>query len=156
MLKDEHILHDEPTSREEIAGLFRLAKRDLAQAQINGLYPDGRFAFAYNAALQLATAFLRVQQIRIGAQSHHARTFRELKRLLPIEQRQFALDFDRARRKRNTLMYDQAGAISDHEAWELIAEVKEFREWLFHEMNTQFGEYLPEQGTRSEHDEELS
>ena len=53
-------------------------------------------------------------------------------------------------------MYDQAGAISDHEAWELIAEVKEFREWLFHEMNTQFGEYLPEQGTRSEHDEELS
>ena len=46
MLKDEHILHDEPTSREEIAGLFRLAKRDLAQAKIRGLYPDGRFAFA--------------------------------------------------------------------------------------------------------------
>ncbi len=119
LLKDDE-LHHEPTSREEIANLLRLVERDLAQAEVESLYPDGRFAFAYNAALQLATAFLRVQHIRIGAHSHHARTFRELKRLLPPEQRRFALDFDRARRKRNTLMYDQAGAISDYEVQELI------------------------------------
>ena len=143
MLKDDD-LHHEPTSREEIANLLRLVERDLAQAEIKDLYPDGRFAFAYNAALQLATAFLRVQHIRIGARSHHARTFRELKRLLPPEQHRFALDFDRARRKRNTLMYDQAGAISDYEVQEFITEVKEFREWLLHELSSQFREYFPD------------
>lgn len=155
LLKDDD-LHHEPTSREEIASLLRLAERDLAKAQISDLYPDGRLAFAYNAALQLATAFLRVQRIRIGAHSHHVRTFRELKRLIPVEQRQFALDFDRARRKRNTLMYDQAGAISEHEAQEFIAEVKDFREWLSHELSTRFKEYLPDKGSRSEHDDKLS
>ena len=65
MLKDDD-LHHEPTSRAEITNLLRLVERDLAQAEIKDLYPDGRFAFAYNAALQLATAFLRVQHIRIG------------------------------------------------------------------------------------------
>ena len=144
MLRDDG-LHHEPTSREEIANLLRLVRRDLVQADIRSLYPDGRFAFAYNAALQLATVFLRLQQIRIGAHSHHVRTFRELKRLLPPEQRRFALEFERARRKRHTLMYDQAGAISDREVQELIAEVKEFHEWLFHELSTRFREYLPDE-----------
>lgn len=151
LLKDENVLHNEPTSRKEITNLLHLVERDLAQAQISGLYPDGRLAFAYNAALQLATAFLRVQQIRVGALSHHARTFRELKRLLPEEQRQFALDFDRARRKRNRLMYDQAGAISDDEARDFIVEVKEFQEWISHELSTRFREYLPDQETGREH-----
>lgn len=59
MLNDDG-LHHEPTLREEITNLLRLVERDLAQAEIRSLYPDGRFAFAYNAALQLATAFLRV------------------------------------------------------------------------------------------------
>ena len=151
MLKDDG-LHHEPTSREEIANLLRLVRRDLAQADIRSLYPDGRFAFAYNAALQLATIFLRLQQIRIGAQSHHARTFRELKRLLPPEQRRFALDFERARRKRNTLMYEQAGAISDREVQELIAEVKEFHGWLLREISTRFKEFSPDgvEGGRSD------
>jgi len=42
-------------------------------------------------------------------------------------------------------MYDQAGAISDREVQELIAEVKEFHEWLFHELSTRFREYLPDE-----------
>ena len=47
MLKDDG-LHHEPTSREEITNLLRLVERDLAQAEIKSLYPDGRFTFAYN------------------------------------------------------------------------------------------------------------
>ena len=40
MLRDDG-LHHEPTSREEIANLLRLVRRDLAQADIRSLYPDG-------------------------------------------------------------------------------------------------------------------
>ncbi len=47
MLKDDG-LHHEPTSREEITNLLRLVERDLAQAEIKSLYPDGRFTFTYN------------------------------------------------------------------------------------------------------------
>lgn len=137
-------LRREPTSREEIQSLLRLAERDLYQAEIPGLYPDGRFAFAYNAALQLATACLRLHHIRIGSRARHARTFQELKKLLPPEKQHFALDFDRARRKRNTLMYDQAGAVSEHEAMELLAEVREFQEWLLRELKARFPQYAPE------------
>lgn len=107
MLRDSSSSHREPTSREEIQGLLRLAERDLVQAKVPGLYPDGRFAFAYNAALQLATAYLRLHHIRVRASHHHLRTSQELEVLLPSEQRQFALDFERARRKRHKLMYDQ-------------------------------------------------
>jgi hypothetical protein len=123
-----------------------LAERDLVQANVPGLYPDGRFAFAYNAALQLATAFLRLHHIRVRATRHHLRTSQELKTLLPSEQRQFALDFERARRKRHKLMYDQAGVVSEAEAEALIAAVQEFRAWLRKELVERFADYIPGNG----------
>ena len=156
LLRRDDDLHHEPTSREEITELLRLVERDLAQAKITGLYPDGRFTFAYNAALQLATAFLRVHHVRVGATSHHFRTFQELKHLLPSDQRRFALTFEHARRKRNVLMYDQAGAVSDYEVQEFIVEVKEFHEWFVHELRTRFREYMPSKKKGGIADEKLS
>jgi len=143
-LSNDRSYHGEPTSRKEIQGLLRLAERDLTQAKIPGLYPDGRFAFAYNAFLQLATAYLRLHHIRIGSSSHHIRTFQALEDLLPKERREFALDFDRARRKRHALTYDQAGVVSEHEAQELIEEVNEFREWFLKELTAHFPQYSPD------------
>ena len=142
MLRDSFSSHSEPTSREEIQGLLRIAERDLAQAQVPGLFPDGRFAFAYNAALQLATAYLRLHHIRVRATRHHLRTFQELETLLPCEQRQFALDFEHARRRRHKLMYDQAGVVSQAEAKALIATVQEFRAWLRKELVERFADHV--------------
>ena len=141
MFRDSPSSHREPTSREEIQGLLRLAERDLVQAKVPGLYPDGRFAFAYNAALQLATAYLRLHHIRVRASCHHLRTSQELEVLLPSEQRQFALDFEHARRKRHRLMYDQAGVVSEAEAEALIVAVQEFRAWLRKELVERFADY---------------
>jgi len=141
LLRDSSSSHSEPTSREEIQGLLHLAERDLVQANVPGLFPDGRFAFAYNAALQLATAYLRLHHIRVRASRHHLRTSQELETLLPSEQRQFALDFEHARRKRHKLMYDQAGVVSEAEAEALIAAVQEFRAWLREELVERFADY---------------
>jgi hypothetical protein len=46
------------TNPQEIAGLFRVMERDLADAAITALSADRRFATAYNAALQAATAVM--------------------------------------------------------------------------------------------------
>ena len=141
MFRDSSSSHSAPTSREEIQGLLRLAKRDPTQSKVPGLYPDGRFAFAYNAALQLATAYLRLHHIRVRASHHHLRTSQELETLLPPNKRPFALDFEHARRKRHKLMYDQAGVVSEAEAEALIAAVQEFRAWLRKELVEHFADY---------------
>jgi len=128
-------------------GFYASRKRNgisLKRRFLDFLYPDGRFAFAYNAFLQLATAYLRLHHIRIGSSSHHIRTFQALEDLLPKERQEFALDFDRARRKRHALTYDQAGVVSEHEAQELIEEVNEFREWFLKELTAHFPQYSPD------------
>ncbi|MCK4393165.1 hypothetical protein KAX17_09700 [Candidatus Bipolaricaulota bacterium] len=131
----------QPSSVEEIHALLRIAERDLQQAEVPGLYPDGRFGFAYNAALQLATVTLRLHQVRIGASSRHVRTFEELQRILPEEKCGFALEFEHARRKRHALMYDQAGTVSESEARNLIIRVSEYRDWLREYIKAHFSQY---------------
>jgi hypothetical protein len=46
------------TNWQEIASLFEVVERDLADAAITALSADRRFATAYNAALQAATAVM--------------------------------------------------------------------------------------------------
>lgn len=138
MFRDSSFSDRELTTREEIQRLLRLAQRDLAQARVPGLYPDGQFVFAYNAALQLATVYLRLHDIRIRAAHYHLRTSQKLESILSPEQRQFALEFEHARRKRHSLMYDQAGVISEAEAKALIEMVQEFRIWLGKELVERF------------------
>jgi hypothetical protein len=140
---DSSPVREEPTSREEILNLLRLADRDLEQAQVPGLYPDGRFSFAYNAALQLATAYLRLHHLRIGSVGRHARTFQELQQRIPFDMRHYPQSFERARRRRHTLVYDQVGAVSEHEVQDLLGQVKTFRAWLCAEIEQRFPQYKP-------------
>lgn len=123
-----------PLSPKEIRTLLELADRDLHQAELSDLHPDTRYALAYNAGLQLATAALRLHGVRIRKARFHARTFAELKLRLPEEMRPFAGYFDRARRKRHTVTYDRAGAVSEGEVDDLIEQVKAFRKWLLAEI----------------------
>jgi len=134
-------LHREPTSPEEIRALLRLAERDQRQARVPGLDPDGRFAFAYNAALQLATVYLRLEGIRVPTPARHAQTFQELFARLPPALRHWAADFDRARRKRHTLMYDQVGTVGEAEVAELLAQVAEFGEWVEERVRERFPDW---------------
>jgi len=123
-----------PLSPKEIRTLLELADRDLHQARLLDLHPDTRYALAYNAGLQLATAALRLHGVRIRKARFHARTFAELKPRLPEEMQSFADYFDRARRKRHTVTYDRAGAVSEGEVDDLIKQVTAFREWVLAEV----------------------
>lgn len=55
---DKGALRAHKPSKKEIAGLLALADRDLADARVAGLSTEGRFQFAYNAALAMASAAL--------------------------------------------------------------------------------------------------
>ena len=63
--------------------LFRVVECDLEQAEVPGLYPDGRYAFVYNAALQLATIVLRLKGLRVVAPGHHRELFHVVEPLVP-------------------------------------------------------------------------
>lgn len=123
-------VRQQATSADEIRALFRVVERDLEQAEVPGLYPDGKYTFVYNAALQLATIVLRLKGLRVGAAGHHRETFHVVEPLVPEAMQSIVAEFEHARRKRNTVMYDQAGTISEHEVNDLRQAVKEFATWV--------------------------
>jgi len=107
------------TSAEEIANLLRISDRDLAACQVKQLPADWRFAIAYNAGLQAATAALAAAGYRAARDNHHYRVIQSLE-FTTAPGSKFIDTFDAFRKKRNLSSYDVAGSISDNEADEMI------------------------------------
>ncbi len=120
------------TNRQEIAALFQVVKRDLADAAIAALSADRRFATAYNAVLQAATAMMYSEGYRAHSVGHHAVVFAFLGEAIDGEVAQLAGYFDDCRRKRNTADYVGAGGISSTEAEDLLKEARAFAELARH------------------------
>jgi hypothetical protein len=112
-------LHQHTSSKEEIANLFAICDRDLTACLTNNLPADWRFAIAYNAALQAATAALAAAGYRASREGHHHRVIQSLEFKLAPE-RKMIDTFDKFRKKRNISSYDVAGAVSDREAHEMF------------------------------------
>jgi hypothetical protein len=121
-------------ARDEIDRLLQIADRDIEQSQTPGLGSEWRFDIAYNAALQLATAALAAAGYRAERQNKHMRTLECLEFVgAEIDQDTVAL-LDRCRRKRHSAVYEQVGAVSDHEAEEMLTAARDLRDavtsWL--------------------------
>ena len=114
------------TNRQEIASLFQVVKRDLADAAITALSADRRFATAYNAALQAATAVMYSEGYRAHGIGHHSTTFEFLKEAMGPDITSLADYFDDCRRKRNRADYIGVGYISMTEVEDLLKEAREF------------------------------
>lgn len=71
-------LVEHATSPEEITNLLGLSDRDLAACQVKQLSADWRFAIAYNAGLQAATAALAAAGYRATRDNHHYRVIQSL------------------------------------------------------------------------------
>lgn len=107
------------TSTEEISNLLRLADRDIAACQVKELPADWRFAIAYNAGLQAATAALAAAGYRAARDNHHYRVIQSLEFTI-APGRKLIDAFDGFRKKRNMSSYDLAGSVSDNEAAEML------------------------------------
>lgn len=114
------------TSHDEIANLLAISDRDLAACQVKQLPSDWRFAIAYNAALQAATAALAAAGYRATRDNHHYRVIQALEFTIGPGQK-FIDTFDSFRKKRNISNYDMAGSVSDKEAEAMFQLAKQLR-----------------------------
>jgi hypothetical protein len=103
--------------------------RDIADASIEALSDDRRFATAYNAVLQLSTMALACAGYRVGSGAgHHLKTFEAVKAVIGTpETEHLANYFDICRRKRNNIDYDSAQVVSETEASEILKKTREFQ-----------------------------
>jgi len=107
------------TSPEEITNLLAISDRDLAACQVEQLPTDWRFAIAYNAGLQAATAALAAAGYRAARDNHHYRVIQSLE-FTTAPGTKLIATFDGFRKKRNVSSYDVAGVVSDKEADEML------------------------------------
>jgi hypothetical protein len=119
-------LVEHTTSPQEIGNLLGIADRDLKASQASELPSDWRFAIAYNAALQAATAALAAAGFRATRDSHHFRVIESLEFTVNPGPK-LVTTLDAFRKKRNMSSYDLAGAISDKEAEEMFALASKLR-----------------------------
>lgn len=120
------------TTRQEINDLREIVKRDLADAGIDQLSDDRKFATAYNAVLQLSKMAIACSGYRVtSGAGHHQKTFEVVKMAIAGQEAEdFADYFDTCRRKRNHIDYDGADIITETEADELIEKAGEFNTFV--------------------------
>ncbi len=134
-LANQRRIAAESTSKSEIDELFGVADRNLRDAALPGLSPDGCFSLAYAAARTLATIAIRASGYRVkqtgGA---HYNTFLGLPVAMGPSFSTLATYFDTCRQSRNDLSYGSANVVSKSDAAELVAKASEFRDavrdWL--------------------------
>lgn len=122
------------TSAREIADLMGVVERNLADASVDAVSADRRFAIAYEAALQLATIALYCNGYRTYGAGHHRATFEALKETMGDAGQGYADYFEVCRAKRALTSYDRAGEISETDVDSLLQEVRAFKQevlaWL--------------------------
>jgi hypothetical protein len=114
------------TSREEIAGLFGIVDRDMADAT-STISTDWRFGIAYNAALKLCTILLYSEGYQAERALQHYRTIMALHLILGPQRNKDAEYLNACRAKRNLVEYDRVGGVTDQDADELIGFVRELK-----------------------------
>lgn len=120
-------LREHRTSAREIADLMGLVERNLADASVDAISADRRFAIAYEAALQLATITLYFNGYETYGAGHHFTTFQALRETMGNAGRGYAEYFEMCRSKRKVASYDRAGEISETEVESLFEEVRAFK-----------------------------
>jgi len=129
-----------PPNATEIRRLSDVARRELKDANVAGLSPDGRFEHAYAAALTTATILIRAHGERIQGPDHHRLTFVRFAELAEERWAAAADYLQHCRVRRNRSAYDQVGTVSDAEARELCKQsaqlLDEVLRWLRKERPT--------------------
>ena len=114
------------TSKKELDKLRAVVARDLGDASLDGVSADRRFATAYNAALQTAKMAIACAGYRVVGAGHHRISFEVVKLAMGKPADRYSDYFDRCRRKRNIIDYDDAFVATETEATEIMTKAKEF------------------------------
>ena len=119
------------TSKKELDSIRAAIARDLTDASLKGLSADRRFATAYNAALQATKMAIACAGYRVTAGTgHHRISCESVKLALGKAADPYSDYFDRCRRKRNVIDYDDANVATETEAQEIVTKAKEFADMV--------------------------
>ncbi len=115
------------TSKKELNHMRALIVRDLADAGVDGLSADRKFATAYNAALQAANMAIACAGYRITSKvGHHRVSLEAVKVVLGKSANKYADYFETCRRKRNTIDYTFSNVATETEAQEIRVQASQF------------------------------
>ena len=132
------------TTVSEIQQLFQVVDRDLQDAGVQSLSPDGRFQHAYDASLQLCMIPLRACGYRVvKGQSHHKRAIDSLQFTLGKNWSETADHIERSSRLRAQTVYERVGAVSERDALDLINTANQLRSDVVNWLHTQYPKLLP-------------
>ena len=129
----EGYLRNHQTNKNEIAQLFAVFEREIADAQVEAVSAEGRFESAYTAGRTMAQASLAASGYRASGEGNHYWTIQSLAFTLQTDADTIN-KFDQFRRKRNISIYERIGMVSEQEVTEMIALAQELHnlvtKWL--------------------------
>jgi uncharacterized protein (UPF0332 family) len=108
---------------------LRLAKRDIASARRNFEAQDYDWclAIAYNAMLQAGKALMLSKGYRAAGQYKHVAVIEFTHEVFGVELTEKLIDiFNRLRKKRHRVVYEDVGTVSEEEARRAIEWAREF------------------------------
>lgn len=114
-----------PTAR-GVSDFLAIADREIADASLEGMSPDGRFDHAYEAVRNLCEVMVYAGGYVLNRERKHERTILSLKFTLAGKAAERIDYLDRCRRLRHTTHYERANVITVSEADKLL----ETAEWL--------------------------
>jgi HEPN domain len=119
------------TSKKEVDEMRALVARDLADARVDGLSADRKYATAYNAALQAANMAIACAGYRVTAKTgHHKITFYSASLALGAGANKYADYFETCRRKRNVIDYTRSHVATETEAKEIAEQATQFVDFV--------------------------
>jgi hypothetical protein len=123
----------EPSSPREIADLFSIVDRCLADLNVEGISDDLRFQAAYNGILTLANIALRASGFRVSpGRGHHQRVIESLEYTLTTQdgdaRERWVRKIKAHSQKRNTTSYDSAGGVSPGDLAQIRRDVTALKE----------------------------
>jgi hypothetical protein len=121
------------TSPNEIAGLFSIVDRSVADLKVEGISDDLRFQAAYNGILTLANVALRANGYRVShGQGHHQRVIESLEYTLTTQdgnvRERWVRKIKSHSQKRNSTSYDLAGGVSPNDLSQAIRDLSALKE----------------------------
>ncbi len=123
-----HAFHATP---EEISRAMDIARRDIALAEnITKESLDWSYSIAYNAVLQASRAYMFYMGYRPATNKAHKNTFEFMQIAIDEPLRETISYFDRVRKKRHQIVYNETGLATEAEVKFLIEKAKEFIEYV--------------------------
>ena len=129
----EGIIHPFQATPDEIHKALELARRDLDTAmEIVAHSPDWSYNIAYNSVLQACKAYMFYKGYRPALSESHKATFAFMQDAVSDKWHSTVSYFDRVRKKRHRVVYDEVGLVSEKELGTLLEEAGKFLNYLEH------------------------